>query len=128
MAMLFRQGALDVFFTPIQMKKNRPAVMLSVLCAESTTKACVEVILRETTSLGVRIFHADRICLERRMLEAETPFGIVPVKAAIYEGQVRSLSPEYDVCRRLCEASGVPLRVVQDAAVDAARGRSDDMG
>jgi uncharacterized protein (DUF111 family) len=129
MGLLFSAGALDVFFTPIQMKKNRPAVLLSVLCSPRIIERCAGIILRETTSLGVRIQTMERRRLPRRLLNVETPYGTIPVKAAILDGAVRSVTPEYDVCHERALEYHEPLRKVQDAAVQAANAllRQDDV-
>lgn len=121
MQQLFEAGALDVYFTPIQMKKNRPAVMLSAICAPEGSEACLRVMMRETTTLGVRIGQTGRRCLAREILEAPTAYGVVPVKVALLDGRVRSVMPEYDVCQRLAREAGVPLREIQEAASAAAR-------
>ncbi|HET6384687.1 MAG TPA: LarC family nickel insertion protein [Armatimonadota bacterium] len=120
MQVLLDRGALDVYFTPIQMKKNRPAVMLSVICTGLTLESCIDALLRETTTLGVRISYASRRCLARSSIEVETAYGAVSVKVALLNGQVRSVMPEYDDCHRLALAADVPLREVQDSASAAA--------
>ena len=117
MSLLFEQGALDVFFTPIQMKKNRPAVLLSVICMDATAESCCDVLMRETTTLGVRWTRADRRCLARETITASTPYGAIRVKAALLGDQVRSVTPEYDDCREAAARSRSPLRRIQDAAV-----------
>lgn len=120
MGLLFERGALDVYFTPIGMKKNRPATMLSVICSEEALEPCIEVILRETTTLGVRISYADRRVLARKFLEVESRYGRVSVKAALLNGRIRSVTPEYDDCHTLALQNNIPLRTVQDAATEAA--------
>jgi len=102
------------------MKKNRPAVMLSVICTGLTLESCIDALLRETTTLGVRISYASRRCLARSSIEVETAYGAVSVKVALLNGQVRSVMPEYDDCHRLALAADVPLREVQDSASAAA--------
>ena len=109
MERLFHQGALDVWLTPIQMKKNRPAIMLSVLCPGSLEKSLVEVILRETTTLGIRVRLASRYIAEREIVEIKSRYGRVRIKVKKLKGEILGISPEYEDCRRLAERSGIPL-------------------
>jgi pyridinium-3,5-bisthiocarboxylic acid mononucleotide nickel chelatase len=120
MGLLFAAGALDVYFTPIQMKKNRPAVQISVLASDEKTETCARVLLRETTTLGLRIVAAQRRVLERRELTVQTPYGAVPVKAAVLDGQIRSVKPEYSVCHQLAVEKNIPLQRVEEHAAAAA--------
>ncbi len=120
MARLLDAGALDVFLSPIQMKKNRPATLLCVLCRPANVDATTSILFAETSTLGVRQQLVTRYCLDRTIRRVETPYGPVRVKAARWgDGQVKA-APEYDDCRRLAEASGVPLREVYRAAEAAA--------
>jgi uncharacterized protein (TIGR00299 family) protein len=123
MARLFEAGALDVYLTPIQMKKNRPATLLSVLCRPATVAALSEILFAETSTLGVRQQTVLRRCLARSTHQVETPYGLVSVKAARWgEGQdAWRASPEYEDCRRLATEKGVPLREVYRAAEQAAK-------
>lgn len=114
-------GALDVFYSPLQMKKSRPGVMLSLLCASEEADRFTEMILRETTAFGVRRFVTDRRKLRREVRPVPTPFGDVPVKLGLLDGAVVQAAPEFDACRRLAESAGVPLKQVYDAAIKAAR-------
>lgn len=106
---LFHQGALDVWLTPIQMKKNRPAIMLSVLCPDSLEKSLVEVILRETTTLGIRARPVSRYIAERDIVEIKSRYGRVRIKVKKLKGEILGISPEYEDCRRIAERSGIPL-------------------
>jgi pyridinium-3,5-bisthiocarboxylic acid mononucleotide nickel chelatase len=117
---LLNAGALDVWFTSIQMKKNRPAEMLSVLCAPQDLDAVTRIIFAETTTLGVRYTEWKRACLQREWIEVETPYGPVRLKIGRHEGVPRTVMPEYDDCRRLAEEAGVPLKSVHAAAAAAA--------
>ena len=116
---LFSAGALDVFFTPIQMKKNRPAAQLTALCEESAAAKIADVIFLETTSFGVRVDRVNRLKLERRFEKVTTPFGEVAVKLGLRDGEVIQASPEFESVRAVSEKSGQPLRVVQEAALRA---------
>jgi hypothetical protein len=117
---LLADGALDVWFTPIQMKKNRPATQVSVLARPEDADALASLLLRETPTLGVRRQALPRYCAERRMRQVETPWGSVGVKVKILEGKIMAASPEYDDCARLATEAGVPLAEVMEAARQAA--------
>jgi uncharacterized protein (TIGR00299 family) protein len=112
-------GALDVFHTPIQMKKNRPGVMLTVLCAEADADRFSEMILRETTALGVRRHAADRRKLRREVVTVETPLGQVRVKLGRLNGELVQAAPEYESCRDVAAKAAVPLKAVYAAAQKA---------
>ena len=112
MERLFERGALDVWFTPIQMKKNRPAVMLSVLARPESQGAIVETILQETSTLGIRVQQVARHYAAREIVKFDSRLGKVSVKLKRLEGKVASLSPEYEDCRRIARKRGLPLREV----------------
>jgi uncharacterized protein (TIGR00299 family) protein len=112
-------GALDVFHTPVQMKKNRPGVLLTVLCAANDADKFSELILRETTAFGVRRTVAERRKLKRETKEVKTPFGTVAVKLGRLNGKAVQASPEFESCRTLAERAGVTTREVYDAAKKA---------
>jgi len=109
-------GALDVFHTSIQMKKNRPGVLLTVLCAEADADRYSEMILRETTALGVRRHAADRRKLRREVVTVETPLGQVRVKLGRLNGELVQAAPEYESCRDIAAKAAVPLKAVYAAA------------
>lgn len=109
-------GALDCYFTPIQMKKNRPGVLLSVLCRASDQDRLSEMIFAETTTLGLRSYAVERRALERTMQRVETRYGPIDVKVARLNGHILTLMPEYEQCREAARAAKVPLRVVEDEA------------
>lgn len=112
-------GALDVFHTPIQMKKNRPGVLLTVLCAEADGDKFSELILRETTSLGVRRHLAERRKLKREFVKVATSFGEVTVKLGRLDGKVIQVAPEYESCNQLASKANVPLKEIYAAALKA---------
>jgi pyridinium-3,5-bisthiocarboxylic acid mononucleotide nickel chelatase len=121
MTRLFEAGALDVFLSPLQMKKNRPATLLRVLCRPEQVDPLLAILFAETSTLGVRQQMVLRHCLARTSQTVETSFGPVRVKVASWGvGQVKA-APEYEDCRRLAESSGAPLREVYQAAEQAAR-------
>jgi uncharacterized protein (DUF111 family) len=112
-------GVLDVFHTPIQMKKNRPGVLLTVLCAESDADKFSEMILRETTAFGVRRHTAQRRKLRREFTTVKTIFGEVTVKLGKLNGKVVQAAPEFESCRKIAEQAKVPLKQIYDAALKA---------
>jgi hypothetical protein len=109
-------GALDVTCTPIQMKKNRPGILVSVLCTPETSDALAQMLFEQTTTIGVRIYEARRKVLERELLSVETPYGAVKIKVARRNGKVLNVAPEYEDCQRLATEKGVPLKQVIIAA------------
>lgn len=121
MELLLQRGALDVWFTPVQMKKNRPGVKLSLLCDQSSLQNLINTVLTETSTLGVRYWRAARSCLQRRQIEVETIFGTVRVKAARLPDGSEKMAPEYDDVHRLAAERGVAAREVYREAMAAAR-------
>ncbi len=113
---LLEAGALDAFLTPIQMKKNRPGVMVSVLCDETRIPVLEEILFRETTTLGIRRYPVSRHKLKRQAIEVETPLGRIRGKLGWLADRPPTFSPEYDDCARIAAERGVPLRQVYDAA------------
>lgn len=116
---LLAAGALDVWATPVVMKKGRPGLKLSALCLPGDRPAVVEVLLRETSTIGVRWSARERRLLNRRIVQVETPFGQVRVKVS-GDGLTATIAPEYDDCRVLATRAGVPVRFVIQAALVAA--------
>ncbi|RPI31860.1 MAG: nickel pincer cofactor biosynthesis protein LarC [Chloroflexota bacterium] len=117
MAKLFQAGALDVYFTPIFMKKNRPAAKLSVIVQQEDESKICDLILRETSTLGLRVTRVWRHEAEREMRNISTCYGEVPVKVKFMDGHVVQATPEFDACVRLAESAGVPVqRILQEAA------------
>jgi uncharacterized protein (TIGR00299 family) protein len=119
---LLGAGALDVWLTPVQMKKNRPGVLVSVLCQAADEAALTGILFRETTTLGLRRQMTERRRLPREIREVQTRFGPARVKVAFADGQVLRAVPEYDDCKHLAEANGVPLREVLAEAERLAQG------
>jgi uncharacterized protein (TIGR00299 family) protein len=126
MTRLFAGGALDVYFTPIYMKKNRPATMLSVIASRLHEPALARILLEETTTFGMRVQPIARYEAEREMRKVLTPFGEIDVKLKILEGKVVQAIPEYETCLRLAEQAGVPFLTVYQAALAAGRGLLKD--
>lgn len=120
---LFALGARDVFTTPVMMKKQRQGLLLSVLVSPDKTTEAINVLLRDTTTLGVRLQRVQRICLDRVFHEVITPYGLVKVKAGLLGEEVLHAAPEFDDCKRLAAEAGVPVREVWEAAIAAWRSR-----
>jgi uncharacterized protein (TIGR00299 family) protein len=117
---LFAAGALDVWMIPIQMKKNRPAVTLGVLAPAGKQPPLIDIILRETTTLGVRVTPVERFEAQREIRTVETQLGAVRVKVKRWEGAVVGVMPEFDDCRHIAESSGKSIREVHAVAMAAA--------
>ena len=118
-------GALDVFHTPIQMKKNRPGVLLTVLCAEADADKFSELILRETTAFGVRRTIAERRKLRREFATIKTPFGKVTVKIGRLGGKVVQAAPEFESCKKLAARAKIPLKRIYEAVFKAIKSGPD---
>jgi uncharacterized protein (TIGR00299 family) protein len=112
----FELGALDCYFTSVQMKKNRPGVLLSVLCREEQRAPLSELLFSETTTLGIRAHEVERRALERRIVTVETQYGPIDVKVAQLNGHIIKEMPEYEQCRQAAREANVPLRIVEEAA------------
>jgi uncharacterized protein (TIGR00299 family) protein len=109
-------GALDVYTTPVQMKKNRPGTLLTVLCKPQDTNTLISLIFSETTTFGVRTYRAQRRTLPREFVSVATSFGDVRIKISRVNGHILHVAPEYDDCRKLAEEKNVPLqRVISEA-------------
>ena len=115
---LFAAGAVDAWFTPIVMKKSRPALTVAALCPPALRDAVAAALLRESTTIGVRFSSHARMVLPRRIVDVDTPWGKVPVKVA-GEGENVNAAPEYEACRALAVAAGVPVKRVYLAALAA---------
>jgi uncharacterized protein (TIGR00299 family) protein len=114
---LFEDGALDVYWIPVYMKKNRPGTMLQVLCKNDSRQRLIERLLSETTTTGVRYYRSQRQLLRRDLREIKTSFGVIPVKRIQDpHGNIR-LVPEYEVCRQIAVAEKIPLRLVYDTII-----------
>jgi hypothetical protein len=116
---LFEEGALDAFAIPVQMKKNRPGTLLTVLCKPKDVSKLTQLIFTETTTLGVRRRDEMRQILFRRWENVRTTWGEVRIKIASMNGTVTNYAPEYEDCRRIAMEHHVPLKTVMGGAVDA---------
>jgi uncharacterized protein (TIGR00299 family) protein len=123
-ARLFEAGALDVFLTPIHMKRGRPAMQLSVLVADERLSEALDVLFAETTTIGVRMHSVQRRKLHREMVTVETPYGPIDVKVARRDKVVLNVTPEYRDCQRIATERGVPIKEVHRAAMEAVHRRT----
>jgi pyridinium-3,5-bisthiocarboxylic acid mononucleotide nickel chelatase len=120
---LYAAGALEVFYTPVQMKKNRPGTLLTVVAAPERRGQMADVVFRETTTIGLRHYEVERECLQREIVTVSTPAGPIRFKVARRDGQVVNASPEFEDCARLAAATGVSVKEIQALAIKAYGGR-----
>jgi len=123
---LLEEGALDVFGMPVQMKKNRPGTLLTVLCKPEAAGKLAQIIFAETTTLGVRQREEVRQTLARRWENVRTPWGEVRIKIASMNGTVTNYAPEYEDCRRIATEHHVPLKTVMQEAARAYMGKAGE--
>jgi uncharacterized protein (TIGR00299 family) protein len=116
MTRAFQRGALDCYFTAVQMKKNRPGVLVSILCRPAEREALTQLLFNETTTLGVRSYEVERRALAREIMTVETRYGPVRIKLARIDGRITNATPEYEDCRAAAEQHNVPFRDVEAAA------------
>lgn len=120
MELVLAAGALDIFYTPVQMKKNRPGTLLTLLCNQADREKMVDIIFRETTTLGVRYRTEQREILRREKVPVETPYGKITLKISRRpDGRMINMTPEFEDCRLAAERHEVSLREVQLAAIKA---------
>lgn len=112
---LIEQGAGDVYFTPVVMKKSRPGVVISVVCGETERARFTELLFRHTTTLGVKAFLHEKTMLEQKLASATTPLGTVRLKQALLHGKVLRSKPEFEDCKALARRHGMPLAEVYAA-------------
>lgn len=117
MERLFAAGALDVYLTPIQMKKNRPAILLTLLCAPHDIGKMSDILFDETSTIGIRLDSRKRICLPREIVTVDTRFGPVRLKVARRDGSVVNVQPEYEDCKAAATTHRVSLKTVRDLAI-----------
>jgi uncharacterized protein (DUF111 family) len=116
---LLEAGALDVFVTPVQMKKNRPGVNVTALAGPDKRASLTEIFFRESTTLGVRFHEVEREVLERKHIHVSTRYGKVSVKVGLADGKVVNVAPEFEDCRRIASSKRVAVKEVQLAAMAA---------
>lgn len=110
-------GALDIYATPVQMKKNRPGIVLSVFCRPIDTEELTRLLLEETTSIGVRSYSAQRTVLDRETVPVETSFGVIRIKVARQSGRWMNAAPEFEDCRAAAQRTGTPLKEIYQEAL-----------
>jgi pyridinium-3,5-bisthiocarboxylic acid mononucleotide nickel chelatase len=113
MDQLYAAGALDVFYAPVQMKKNRPGTLVTIVARPSEREALTDLMFRESTTIGVRYAEMERECLERESVEVETPLGAVRFKVARRDGRVLNAQPEFDDVARVAGEHGMPVKEAQ---------------
>jgi uncharacterized protein (TIGR00299 family) protein len=116
---LYAAGALEVFYVPVQMKKNRPGTLLTVIAPPERRSAIADVVFRETTTIGLRHYEVARECLDREIVQVETPVGVVRFKIARREGRVVNAVPEYEDCLALANRHSLAVKDVQALALQA---------
>ncbi|HXQ22510.1 MAG TPA: nickel pincer cofactor biosynthesis protein LarC [Candidatus Acidoferrales bacterium] len=117
---LFACGAHDVYLTPVHMKKNRPGIVLSVVCAEGDRERLAALLLSETSTIGVRYYGVRRLVLARSVREVSTAYGPVRIKVAVSPDGHENVAPEYEDCKRIAGERNVPIKLIYQAAVTAA--------
>ena len=118
---LLTAGALDTFLIPVQMKKQRPGILLTVLCRREHREALIDLIFKESTTFGIREYPVQRTILQRKHEKVTTPYGKVRVKTGTWQGQIITRAPEHDDCVCLAQQAGVSIRAVYEAAAQAVR-------
>ena len=114
MDLLIESGANDVYYTSIYMKKNRPGILLQLLCSQENLEKMKQILFTETTTLGVRYYPLTVHRAERRFRKVSTKWGTVTVKEGIYDGQVIQSSPEFEDCKKIAEHHNIPLKKVYE--------------
>ncbi len=128
MERLFAQGALEVFYTPVQMKKSRPGILVTVISPPGRFDELAAVLFRESTTIGLRHQSVDRIELARETARVVTPYGPIRVKVSSFDGRAVQAQPEYEDCRRAATTHGAPLKEVQAAALAGYRATLPPIG
>jgi len=124
MERLFEAGAVDVSLTQVIMKKSRPGTLLTVLCQAERKDALIDIILRETTTIGVRFYEAERVTMDRKIKKVRTRYGIAGVKVSTSDRGLTKCIPEYEDCRKLAQKTGIPLRDIIEEVGRAAEKKS----
>ncbi len=119
MERLYQAGALEVFYQPVQMKKNRPGTLMTIVARPDQQDLLADLVFRETTTIGIRRQPMERLCLDRDLVPVETPLGVVRFKVARRGGDVLNAQPEFDDMARIAAERGVPVKAVQAAATKA---------
>ena len=118
---LFKAGAVDVFFASVNMKKNRPGTLLSIIAPDEHFDSVVRIVLEETSTFGVRYYDIDRIVLPRKQKMIKTSFGKVRVKIGSFNESTLTISPEYEDCKKIALRKEIPIKMVYEEAIKVAR-------
>ena len=121
MESLFKSGANDVYFSPILMKKNRPATKISVLSESSNRETLSKILLTETSSFGVRFHEVDRIILDREVLSLKTSFGVIKIKLGRMGGKTVQASPEFEDCKKAALKNKLPVKNIYESVLALAQ-------
>jgi hypothetical protein len=116
---LYAAGALEVFYVPVQMKKNRPGTLMTVIVLPDGRPRIADIIFRETTTIGLRHYEVDRECLQREIISVDTPIGAIRFKISSRDGRVMNAVPEFDDCAKLAAANNLSVKEVQALAIRA---------
>jgi pyridinium-3,5-bisthiocarboxylic acid mononucleotide nickel chelatase len=128
MERLYAAGALDVYYVPVQMKKNRPGTLLTVVARPAQRAALSDIIFSETTTIGLRFHEMGRECLVRELVSVETPLGAVRIKIARRDGRIVNAAPEFDDCAAIAAAHGRSVKDVQALAMHGYASRAQAGG
>ena len=121
MESLFKSGAIDVYFTPIIMKKNRPATKISVLSEILDREVLAKILLTETSSFGIRFYEVDRIILDREVKRLKTSFGIIKIKLGYLDGKTVQATPEFEDCKNAARKNKLPVKIVYESILAIAQ-------
>jgi hypothetical protein len=113
---LIKKGAREAFIRPVIMKKNRIGTLLTVVCEEKLKDELIEIIFDETTTFGIRVNRVSRVCLDREFKKVKTKYGLINVKIGRYKGKVRTISPEYEDCKKAAHKKNIPIKKVYNTA------------
>ncbi|MGA1823709.1 MAG: nickel pincer cofactor biosynthesis protein LarC [bacterium] len=119
MEQLYAAKALDVFYTSIYMKKNRPGTLVTVLCNTENLKECIAIIFKHSTTLGIRLKESNRIALRREIKEVMTPYGLSKVKIGYLDNCEPFISPEYEACKELCNKAGISIKTAYSVTIQS---------
>jgi len=114
-------GALDGYITPVQMKKSRPGILISIIVDDMHLSKVEKIMFEQSTTFGIRKYRASRKKLHRKLVDVETEFGTIKVKIGMLNGSIKNITPEHDDCRKIAEERGIPLKLIYNTAMNAAQ-------
>ncbi|MBO1224682.1 MAG: nickel pincer cofactor biosynthesis protein LarC [Candidatus Scalindua sediminis] len=118
---VLESGALDGYITPVQMKKSRPGILISIIVDDANLSKVEDVIFKQSTTFGIRKYKVGRNKLSRKLVDVQTEFGIIKVKMGMLNGYIKNISPEHEDCKKIADDRGLPLKLVYNAAIKAAQ-------